>query len=133
MLLQLVDPERALVEEQITEVQVPALDGYIGVLPGHAPLLSELKPGGVLTYKTAGGEEKVLAVFGGFVEVTGERVRVLSDCAEHKEEIDLDKARQQYQEAVSKLEPVHGEAIDPAVALSEMLRAEAKIEAATKK
>ena len=42
LLLQLVSPERLLVEEQVTEVQVPALDGYIGVLPGHAPLLSEL-------------------------------------------------------------------------------------------
>ena len=47
------------------------MDGYIGVLPGHAPLLSELKPGGVLSYN-ANGQEKVLAVYGGFVEVQSE-------------------------------------------------------------
>jgi len=46
ILLQLVSPERLLVEEQVSEVQIPALDGFIGVLPGAAPLLSELKPGG---------------------------------------------------------------------------------------
>jgi len=84
LLLQLVSPERRLVEEQVTEVQVPALDGFIGVLPGHAPLLSELKPGGVLSYH-ADGQEKVIAVYGGFVEVLPQRgTRVaridLADC-----------------------------------------------------
>ena len=54
MLFQLVSPERLLVETQVTEVQIPARDGYIGVLPGHAPLLSELKAGGVLTYHANG-------------------------------------------------------------------------------
>src|SRR5450755_3256864 len=92
LLFQLVSPERLLVEEQVTEAQIPARDGYIGVLPGHAPLLSELKPGGVLTY-TAGGQQKVVAVYGGFVEVLGDRVRVLADFAEGKEEIDLAAAQ----------------------------------------
>ena len=80
---QLVSPERMLVDEQVSEAQIPAAEGYIGVLPGHAPLLSELKPGGVLTYRTTGGE-KTLAVYGGFVEVQGSRVRVLADAAGHK-------------------------------------------------
>ena len=66
--LQLVSPERVLVDEQVDEVQIPGLDGYMGVLPGHAPLLSELMPGGVLSYR-AGAATTVLAVFGGFVEV----------------------------------------------------------------
>lgn len=131
LLLQLVSPERVLVEEQVTEVQIPALDGFIGVLPGHAPLLSELKPGGVLTYQ-AGGQEKVLAVYGGFVEVLPDRIRILADCAEHKEEIDLDKAHQKLQAAMKAIEDFHGEAIDPAVALDEMMRAQAKVDAATK-
>src|ERR1700691_48857 len=94
LLLQLVSPERMLVEEQVTEAQIPALNGFIGVLPGHAPLVSELMAGGVLSYQTAGGE-KVLAVFGGFVEVQPDRVRVLADAAEPKEEIDLKAAQDQ--------------------------------------
>src|SRR5258708_40123161 len=117
LLLQLVSPERVLVEEQVNEVQVPALDGYIGVLPGHAPLLSELKAGGVLSYH-AGAGEKVLAVYGGFVEVQPDRVRVLADFAERKEEINLDEAREQLRKATD---------------LDEIARAQAKVDAASKK
>jgi F-type H+-transporting ATPase subunit epsilon len=131
LLLEVVAPERSLVEEQVSEVQVPALDGFIGVLPGHAPLLSELKPGGVLTYRAVSGE-KTLAVYGGFVEVLPDRVRVLADAAERKEEIDLEDARRRLREAMAKLGEMHGEAIDPAVALAEALRAQARVEAAEK-
>ena len=118
MLLQLVSPERVLVEEQVDEVQIPGLDGYMGVLPGHAPLLSELMPGGVLTYR-AGSGEKVFAVYGGFVEVQPDRVRILADFAERKEEINVEEARAQ----LSKVDPA---------ALDEMMRAQAKVDAATK-
>jgi len=118
VLLQLVSPERVLVEEQVDEVQIPALDGYLGVLPGHASLLSELMPGGVLTYRSAGGE-KVLAVYGGFVEVQPERVRILVDAAERKEEINIEEARAQ----LSKADPASPD---------EVMRAQAKLDAATK-
>ncbi len=83
MLLQLVSPERVLVDEQVDEVQVPGLDGYMGILPGHAPLLSELMAGGVLKYRTGSGES-VFAVYGGFVEVQPDRVRILADFAERR-------------------------------------------------
>src|ERR1700744_2803103 len=118
MLLQLVSPERVLVEEQVDEVQIPGLNGYMGVLPGHAPLLSELMPGGVLTYR-AGGGEKVLAVYGGFVEVQPDRVRILADFAERKEEINAEEARAQ----LSKVDPE---------ALDDLMRAQAKVDAANK-
>lgn len=98
MQLQLVSPERMLVDEDVDEVQIPGLNGYMGVLPGHAPLLSELMPGGVLTYKSAAGR-KVLAVFGGFVEVQSDRVRVLVDAAERQDEIDVEEARAQLSKA----------------------------------
>jgi F-type H+-transporting ATPase subunit epsilon len=114
--LQLVSPERVLVDEDVDEVQIPGLDGYLGILPGHAPLLSELKPGGVLSYKSAGGE-KVLAVFGGFVEVQPDRVRILADAAERKEEINVEAARQELTKAVE---------------LDDIERAQAKIDAASK-
>ncbi len=132
ILLQIVSPERILAEEQVTEVQIPAADGFLGVLPGHAPLLSQLKPGGVLTYR-AGGQEKVLAVYGGFVEVLPDRVRVLADNAEHKEEINVDEARQKLEKAMAAMhEELHSEAIDPAVAVAEMVRAQARLDAAMK-
>ncbi len=115
--LQLVSPERVLVDEQVDEVQIPGLDGYMGVLPGHAPLLSELMPGGVLKYR-AGSGEKVLAVYGGFVEVQPDRVRILADFAERKEEINVEQAR----EALRKVDPA---------ALDEMIRAQAKVDAAS--
>ncbi len=118
MLLQLVSPERILVEEQVDEVQIPGLNGYMGILPGHAPLLSELMPGGVLTYKSGAGY-KVLAVYGGFVEVQADRVRILADFAERKEEINLEEARAQ----LSKVDPA---------SLDEMMRAQAKVDAATR-
>lgn len=83
VLLQVVSPERVLVEEQVSEVQVPALDGFIGVLPGHAALVSELMKGGILSYRSGGAEKQIL-VTGGFVEVLPDRVRVLADGAESK-------------------------------------------------
>src|SRR5580698_1401496 len=131
LLLQLVSPERMLVEEQVTEVQIPGLDGYMGVLPGHAPLLSELKAGGVLTY-SAGGGEKVIAVYGGFVEVQPDRVRILVDSAERKEEINVEEAREQLRKATEAAgKELHGE-INPAVVLDQTERAQARLDAASK-
>jgi F-type H+-transporting ATPase subunit epsilon len=119
ILFQLVSPERVLVEAQVTEVQIPAREGYIGVLPGHAPLLSELKAGGVLTY-TANGVQKVVAVYGGFVEVLPDRVRVLADSAENREEINLSAAQAALQKAIQ----------DPSAAGDELIRAQARVDAA---
>jgi F-type H+-transporting ATPase subunit epsilon len=129
MLFQLVSPERLLAEVQVTEVQIPARDGYIGVLPGHAPLLSELKPGGVLTYN-ANGATKVVAVYGGFVEVLPDRVRVLADSAQNKEEINLTAAQEELKNANKEVENMMGGAADPAVALDQAMRAQAKVDAA---
>ncbi len=131
LLFQLVSPERLLVETQVTEVQIPAREGYIGVLPGHAPLLSELKAGGVLTYN-AEGQQKTIAIFGGFVEVLPDRVRVLADSAQHKEEIDLAAAQVELKDATKEVENMLGGAADPAVALDQAMRAQAKVDAVTK-
>jgi len=128
--LQLVSPERMLVEEDVTDLQIPALDGYIGVLPGSAPLLSELKAGGVVTYR-AGSKEKVLAVYGGFVEVLPDRVRILADSAQPGEEINTSDAQKRLDAATKALASQGGsEASDPAVALDESLRAQAAFDAA---
>ncbi len=133
LLFQLVSPERLLVETQVTEVQIPAREGYIGVLPGHAPLLSELKAGGVLTYRAADGVQKVVAVYGGFVEVLGDRVRVLADSAENREEIDVTAAQKALVQATQDMNNMQGGAADPAVAMDEAMRAQARVDAASAK
>ena len=84
--LEVATPERLLVREQATEVQVPGKNGYMGILPGHAALLSQLGSG-VLDY-VAGGRRRYLAVAGGFLEVLPGHVRVLADVAERAEDID---------------------------------------------
>src|ERR1700676_2544261 len=89
--LVVVTPERQLVHEQVGEVQLPGKDGYMGILPGHAPLLSELKTG-ALTYLLAARRHTV-AVHGGFLEVLEDHVRVLADAAERAEEINVERAR----------------------------------------
>jgi F-type H+-transporting ATPase subunit epsilon len=130
ILLQLVSPERLLVEEQVSDVQIPALDGFIGVLPGAAPLLSELKPGGVVSYH-AGGQEKLFAVYGGFVEVLPDRVRILADNAQPGEEINAAEAQKKLDDANKKLNSSGvGDAADPAAALADAMRAQAAFDAA---
>ena len=78
--LEVATPENLLVDAQVTEAELPGKDGYMGILPGHAPLLSVLGKG-TLTY-SEGGAKKVLNLDGGFVEVFDNHVRVLADKAE---------------------------------------------------
>jgi len=126
--LEIATPERELVREQVDEVQLPGKAGYMGILPGHAPLVSELGTG-FLSYSAGGGKPRYLAVHGGFVEVLPEQVRVLADLAERAEEIDIERARRAFQRAQEELaNPSLG--VDPAVALAAMQRAEARITAA---
>jgi len=128
--LEVATPERLLVREEVTEVQLPAKDGYLGVLPGHAPLLSQLGIG-YLTYPEA-GQVKYLSVHGGLVEVLHDQVRVLADVAERAEEIDVERARRAAQRANEELvNPNLG--VDPAVALTALMRAEARLGAAEKR
>jgi F-type H+-transporting ATPase subunit epsilon len=113
--LEIATPERLLLREQVTEAEVPGIEGYLGILPGHAALISELAPG-TLRY-VAGGKTVFLAVLGGFVEVRDDKVRVLADAAFRKEEIDVEKARTDLKNAQD---------------LPETLRAQALIDTATR-
>ena len=78
--LEVATPERLFLDEQVSEAELPGKEGYMGILPGHAPLLSILGAG-ILTYKSGAGEKK-LKIEGGFVEVFENHVRVLADRAE---------------------------------------------------
>ena len=90
ILLEIVTPDRALVREEVDEIQLPGSEGYLGVLPGHTPLLTTLKVG-ELWYRV-GQEKHFLAVAGGFVEVLPGRVTVLAQIAERAQDIDVTRA-----------------------------------------
>src|SRR5579863_995179 len=89
--LEVVTPERLLVREDVASVQLPAANGYLGILPGHAPLLAELGTG-FLIYE-AGGQRWYLAVHGGYLEVLENLLRVLANTAERAEDIDVERAK----------------------------------------
>ena len=89
--LEVVTPERRVLAEQVNSVTVPGRNGEMGILPGHAPLISELKTG-VLAYNQNGATFQ-LHVSGGFIEVNNDRVAVLAEIAERPEEIDAARAR----------------------------------------
>jgi len=88
--LEIVTPDRALVREEVDEIQLPGAEGYLGILPGHAPLLATLKVG-ELWYRV-GQERHYLSIAGGFVEVLPDRVTVLAQIAERAQEIDIARA-----------------------------------------
>ena len=124
---QIVTPERQLVKEQVEEAQIPGANGYLGVLPGHAPLLSELGTG--YLYYVIGGRKNYYSVHGGFLEVLPDRVKVLANAAERADEIDVERARRAMERAQQELiNPALG--VDPGVALAAIARAQARLDAA---
>ena len=96
MRLEIVTAERVVYSEDVDVLVAPGVDGELGILPRHAPLLTILKPGEIRVVKN--GEESYIAVSGGFLEVLGNKVTILADTAEHAEEIDVQRA----EEAVSR-------------------------------
>ena len=99
--LEIVTPERSVLTEQVDEVVLPSLEGYMGVLPGHAPLLTQLDVGEV-SYRV-GQQRKYLAISGGYAEVQRGTVSVLARTAELSEEIDLERAKRAKEKAESAL------------------------------
>ena len=99
--LEFVTPERAIVHDDVDEVELPLDGGYAGILPGHAPLLSALRAGEMWYRK--GGERSYAFVAGGFVEVTGDRVSILAHIAERAEDIDAARAEAAKRRAEDRL------------------------------
>ena len=95
--LEIVTPEKVVVNETVSYVAAPGILGEFGVLPGHLPLLSALVPGKV-TYQV-GDNRKYAFVGGGFAEVTDNKISVLAESAEQLEEIDVERARRAYERA----------------------------------
>lgn len=99
--VELVSVERLLWSGDATMVIARTTEGELGVLPGHAPLLGELAPGGIVRIQQEGGEELVFAVHGGFLSITEEGVSVLAELAERSDEIDVARAQQALERARS--------------------------------
>jgi len=105
--LEVVTPERKIFEAEVDRVEVPGLDGEMGILPGHTELVSQLKPAGLLTYHI-GSETGEMAISDGLVEVASDRVTVLANRATKPEDIDLadafklkERAEQELQRAMA--------------------------------
>jgi F-type H+-transporting ATPase subunit epsilon len=98
-----VTPERQLLRESVVEVAIPGLDGQLGILPGHAPLMTELGIG-ELSYRVSTSSQPILlAVISGFAEVLPDRVTVLAETAERAEEIDVARAEEAKARAEKRL------------------------------
>ncbi len=127
-LLEIATPERLLVSESVTEAQIPAEAGYLGILPGHAPLLAELGIG-ELSYQLAGGQRHHLGVHGGWIEVTGSNVRVMAHTAEHPNAIDQKRAAASLQRAQDRVHRPQPD-VDIARALNALRRAQLRVKIA---
>jgi F-type H+-transporting ATPase subunit epsilon len=102
-LLRVVSVERSLFEGEVDFIIAKGADGELGILARHAPLMTILKPGPLRIQETYGGEEQVLFVGGGFMEVLPDRVTVLADIAEHADEISIEKAEEARRRAQERL------------------------------
>lgn len=128
--LDIVTPDHLVAHDAVTEVTIPGKDGYLGILPGHAPLLTELGPG-EMEY-TSGGAKHVLVVAGGFAEVLGDRVIVLVQSAERAAEIDVARAEKAKSRAEERLKRFDDPEVDLQRAREALRRAMARLETAHK-
>ena len=99
--LEIVTPERLVLSEAVLEVVLPSIEGYMGVRPGHAPLMAKLDVGEI-SYRTDAGQ-KYLAVSAGFAEVLQGSVSILAETAEPAEEIDVERAQRSRESAETLL------------------------------
>ena len=98
----IVTPEKSVIEAVVDQVTAPSVQGEVGILPSHKPLLASMQEGIVGLH--AAGETNYFAVSGGFLEVSNDRVTVLAEAAENVSEIDVTRAEAALKDATSRLE-----------------------------
>jgi F-type H+-transporting ATPase subunit epsilon len=108
--LDIVTPDRLVLSESVDEIQIPGQEGYLGILPGHAPLITELKIGEV-SYRQ-GTQVTYLVVAWGYAEVLPDKVTILAETAERAEEIDVQRAIDSKTRAEKRLAKVTDPEID---------------------
>jgi len=128
--LEIVTPEKRVVDTPAEEAQIPGKNGYLGILPGHAPLITELAVGEI-TFRSQAKEER-LAVAWGFAEVLPDKVTILAETAERPSEIDVERARKSKERAEQRLTSSNTE-VDVDRALDALHRAETRLDVAGKK
>jgi F-type H+-transporting ATPase subunit epsilon len=127
--LEVVTPERRVMAEAVDAVTVPGMNGELGILPGHTPLISQLRTG-VLTF-TQGERATQLHVSGGFVEVSDDRVSVMAEIAERPEEIDAARARMAREHAEKTLSGWSGTEEDFEIARARLERSVVRLQLAS--
>jgi F-type H+-transporting ATPase subunit epsilon len=128
--LEIVTPERLAYEDEVDMVLVPAIDGELGILPHHTPLVSLLGVGELRIRK--GGEEESFAIAGGFLQVRPDKVVVMAETASLASEIDLERAQEARREAERALE-TSGEDADLAMARAQLQMALSQIRVAERR
>ncbi len=126
--LDVVTAERAVYSDNVDMIIAPGVEGELGILPHHTPLMTMLEPG-ELRIKT-GGEEISLAITGGFLEVRPDRVVVLADAAERADEIDVQRAEEASRRAEQRLAQKHAPGLDESRAEASLHRALARLKVA---
>jgi len=126
--LDIVTAERLVYSEDVDMVIAPGVGGQLGVLPHHTPLMTTLQPGELRVKK--GGEEVLLAISGGFLEVRPDRVVVLADAAERAEEIDIARAEEAKRRAEQRLAGERISEVDSALAEAALRRSLIRLKAA---
>jgi F-type H+-transporting ATPase subunit epsilon len=128
--LEIVTPEKMVVKDVAEEMQIPGKNGYLGILPGHAPLITELAVGEISYRK--GGQTYYLSVAWGFAEVLQDKVTILAETAEKPQEINVKRAQESKQKAEEALKT--GKTEDDFTRAEDALkRAETRLEVAEKK
>jgi F-type H+-transporting ATPase subunit epsilon len=128
--LTIVTAESEVFSEEIDSLVAPGIDGQLGILPNHAPLMTQLQPGEMTIRSNTG--ENVLAVTGGFLEVLNNQVTILADTAEMDVEIDLKRAEAALQRATERVETRQAD-VDLARALSAFRRAQIRVDLARRR
>ena len=129
--LEIVTPERLVYEDEVDSVNVPGIEGELGILPHHAPLLSILGFGELRIRK--GGAEESFAIVGGFVQVSPDKVVVMAETADLAAEIDLEKAQEARREAERALETGYSEGADLSAARAALQTALMRIRVAERR
>lgn len=127
--LEIVTAERLVYSADVDVVVAPGIEGQLGILPQHAPLMTMLQPGELMVRRD--GEEQSIFVSGGFLEVQGDKVTVLADTAERAEEIDIARAEEAKRRAERRITLSPSEA-DHARVQAAMLRSLMRLKVAEK-
>ena len=130
MKLEIVTAERVVYSEEVDMLVAPGVDGELGILPRHAPLLTVLKPGEIRV--TRDGDVSYLAVSGGFLEVMSNTVTILADTAEQAEEINAERAEAALARAKERIESSASD-MDLQMAMASMRRSQARLAVATRR